>query len=108
MDNILNELSELKIEEPILPILPIFHKGYIVISEEFYQNSWSYLYPIFKDFRPLYIEHKPWLNDRRHLYGDSPLFDKLLEGEEIPEYSILFTMLVGPELTYEFKRVVKN
>ena len=87
--------------------------GFIKISNGVYENMWSDIYILFKDFRPTHIEFRPWENDIWYLYGVSDLFDEVKEGESVPQYDVIFTDHKTKNhdkscnyFTYEFKRVL--
>lgn len=80
-------------------------KGFIKATDELLKRDWGNLYIFMKDFRPTHIEFRHWENDVWYFYGVSELFDEIKEGEDIPQYDVLFTMQEDKSLTYEFKRV---
>ena len=80
-------------------------KGFIKVSDILIKQDWGKLYIFFKDFRPTYIEFRHWENDTWHYYGVSELFDELKEGEQVPQYEVIFTSHPDSSLTYEFKRL---
>lgn len=81
-------------------------KGVIKVSKEIYEDSWHILHLIFKDFKPNYIEFRPWgplENNVWYFYGTSDLFEKVEEGSDINFYQVVFTEVKGV-WTYELKK----
>jgi hypothetical protein len=64
------------------------NKGFFVISDYVYTECWDDVKIIFNYFRPTYIEFRHWENDKWYFYGESNQFDKVVEGDKIPEYTI--------------------
>lgn len=81
------------------------NKGLIKISNELYAQNWSLIYFFMKDFRPTHIEFRHLENDIWYLYGESDKFEPIKEGEEVPQYDVIFTISPGSGVSYEFKRV---
>ena len=80
------------------------NKGFIKISDQLYREEWGTLYIFMKDFRPTHIEFRHWENDIWYMYGVSEKFDIVNEGENIPQYDVIFTKDSLNNITYEFKR----
>jgi len=83
----------------------MMNKGLVKISNELYVNDWERLCIFMKDFRPTHIEFRHWENDTWYMYGVSKMFDKLKEGDAVPQYDVIFTQHENKDITYEFKRV---
>lgn len=81
------------------------NKGLVKISNELYVNDWKRLYIFMKDFRPTHIEFRHWENDTWYMYGVSEMFDKLKEGDAVPQYDVIFAQYENKDITYKFKRV---
>jgi hypothetical protein len=83
--------------------MEIMNKGFIKISDILYREEWDKFYIFMKDFRPTHIEFRHWENDIWYMYGVSAKFKPVKEGEDVPQYDVLFTTHKDGSLTYEFK-----
>jgi hypothetical protein len=77
-------------------------KGLIKISNTLYCEWWDIIRLIFKDFRPTHIEFRHWENNVWYLYGISNEFERVTEGEDIPQYDVQFTYLSNGGYEYKF------
>lgn len=81
-------------------------RGIIKISDTLYKKEWPLISEIFKYFRPTHIEFRHLENDIWHLFGESDLFDEVVEGEKVPEYEVVFTRHPDKSYKIEFHKVL--
>ena len=79
-------------------------RGYIKITDELYKD-WELVYPVFKNAKPIHIEFRHWENDMWYIYCEGDIFEELNEGEQIPQYEVIFSDAHKGAFTYTFKRV---
>jgi len=77
-------------------------RGIIKMSNELVVNGWDQVGFIFKDFRPIHIEHRHWDCNYWYFYGVCDGFDEVTEGENAPEYSIKVSYAGEGEPEYKF------
>lgn len=80
-------------------------RGFIKCYDTLLKERWHELYIFFKDFRPTHIEFRHWENDIWYFYGVSELFDELKEGDQIPQYDVIFTRTDDKVVSYKFERI---
>lgn len=77
------------------------NKGIIKITDVLYKEEYNTISGIFKYFRPTHIELRHWENDVWYFYGESDLFENIIEGEIIPFYFVEINT-ENENITYKF------
>ena len=88
--------------------------GVIVVHNDFIEDNWDCLKIIFDKIKPIKIVrdnlYKGVWRDISVYYCESELFNEIQEGEDVPEYSIVFTRHLDEKtkeesITYEVVRL---
>lgn len=81
-------------------------RGIIKITEYLYDNNWSEISEIFREFKPSHIEFRHWENGMWYFYGTCEKFEELPEASVVPFYNVIFTRDDKGGYTYRFEKVL--